>query len=150
MRASLRIGALALLEGYRATLPDGELRQVHRARPMSIHVPAAFVDTITEGELTYSAGTIQRTPVASIRFVRGTFNAADVADANDALVDGFVEYVANNLHAAGAHTLVTIASIADDDGWIPEWIPVPEGRQPTAYYSTVLDLAGEGQYGRIT
>jgi hypothetical protein len=146
----MRIAASSLLEGYRATLPDGALRQVHRARPMSIHVPAAFVDAINEGEVEYTAQTIQRTPTAVIRFVRGTFNAADVADANDELVDGFVEYVANNIHSAGASTIAVITSIEDDDGWVPDWIPVREGQTPIPYYSTVLSLGGEGQFGRIT
>lgn len=141
----MRVAAFTLLDGYKTA--HGGLKQVHRARPMSIFPPCAFVDAIDEGEINYTASIVQRTPLVRIRIVRGTFNAADVADANDDLVDGFIEYVVGNRHAAGGATLALITAAEDDDGWTPAWMP--DDKQ-LPYYSTVLTLSGEGQFGALT
>ena len=113
---------------------------------MSIAPPCAFIQAINEGSIDYSASHVFRTPDVVIRIVRGTFAKADVADANDDLVDGFIAYVRDNLHAAGANTLSVITSVEDDDGWVPEWFP-PERAQP--YYSTLVTLGSEGQFGAL-
>jgi hypothetical protein len=135
----MRAAAVTLLEGYKAA-NDGALRQVYRARPLSIAVPSGFVDEIEEGELAYTPAGTQRTPDVIIRLVRGQFATGDVADANDALVDGFIDYVVQNRHVAGGNTLSLVTSVRDDDGWIPEWIE-PLTRP---YYSTLVTLTGEG------
>jgi hypothetical protein len=143
MRADVRAAAVTLLNGYR-TANSGALRQVYGARPKSIAAPAAFVDSIDE-EIAYTPAGQQRTPEVNIRLVRGTFGTEDVADANDALVDGFIEHVIDNKHAAGPSTLILVTSVRDDDGWVPDWIP---DSQP--YYSTLVTLSGEGLFGGVT
>lgn len=143
MRADVRAAAVTLLEGYE-TANAGSLRQVYGARPKSIAPPSAFVDSIDE-EIAYTPAGQQRTPEVVIRLVRGQFATEDVADANDALVDGFIEHVIDNKHAAGPSTLILVTSVRDDDGWVPEWIP-----ESQAYYSTLVTLSGEGLFGGVT
>jgi hypothetical protein len=143
MRAEMRAAAVTLLEGYK-TANDGALRQVYKARPLSIATPSGFVDSIDESELNYTPAGTQRTPEVVIRLVRGTFSSGDVADANDELVDGFIDYVVDNRHVAGGNTLSLITSVEDDDGWVPEWISVRDGTEQRAYYSTLVTLTGEG------
>jgi hypothetical protein len=143
MRADVRAAAVSLLNGYK-TAHSGSLRQVYGARPKSIAAPSAFVDTIDE-EIAYTPAGQQRTPEVSIRLVRGTFATEDVADANDELVDGFIDHVLDNMHAAGPSTLILVTAIRDDDGWVPEWIP-----ESQPYYSTIVTLSGEGLFGGTT
>ena len=92
---------------------------------------------------------MQRTPQVRIRLVRGSFSSGDVAEANDDLVDGFILYVRENFHAAGASTIVVVSAAEDDDGWIPEWIEPPPGVSARAYYSTIVTLSGEGLFGGL-
>ena len=146
MRAAARAGAMTLLDGYKAANP-GSLTQTHRALPMSLHPPAAYVESINEGTIDYSASHVFRTPEVVIRFVRGTFSRGDVTDANDELVDGFIDYVRDNFHAAGANTLSLVTSVEDDDGWTPEWMAADS--QPIAYYTTLVTLGSEGQFGAL-
>lgn len=136
---------MTLLDGYAAANPN-RLRHTFRARPLSIQAPCGFVDGIDESEIVYSAGVVQRTPEVRVRLVRGTFSSGDVADANDELVDDFIAYVRDNPHAAGASTLLLVSSVEDDDGWQPEWMP--EDKRGT-FYTTLITLAGEGQFGSI-
>lgn len=146
MRAAVRAAALTLLDGYSAANP-GALRHTFQARPASISPPAGFVDAIDEPEITWTNAGMQRTPQVRIRLVRGDFSSGAVAEANDALVDGFIDYVRDNFHAAGANTIVVVTAAEDEDGWIPEWIEV-QG-EPRAYYSTLLTLSGEGLFGAL-
>ena len=145
----MRVAALALLDGYKATLPNGTLAQTYPARPMSIAIPSAFVDAINEPEIVWTNAGMVRTPAVVIRFVRGSFSTADVAEANDELVDGFILYVRANFHEAGANTITVVGSVEDDDGWIPEWIEVATGQAQRPYYSTLVTLAGEGLFGGL-
>lgn len=141
----MRTAALALLDAYKAANPDA-LKQTHHARPMSLFPPSGFVDAIVESSIDYTPAGTQRTPNVVIRFVRGTFDRGDVGDANDDLVDGFIAFVVDNRHAAGANTLSVITAAEDDDGWIPEWFP-PDKQQ--AYYTTTVTLSGEGLFGGL-
>ena len=145
----MRAAALTLLDGYKAA-NSGALRQTFQARPASINAPAGFVDSIDEDEILYTPAGTQRTPDVRIRLVRGTFSSGDVAEANDELVDGFIDYVVANRHAAGASTLALISSVQDDDGWVPEWIQPSPGNEVRAYYSTIVTLSGEGLFGGVT
>lgn len=140
----MRIAAITLLDGFMAANPT-MLKHTFRARPASIMVPCAFVDGIDE-DIAYTPAGAQRTPDARIRIVRGTFGAGDVADANDELIDDFIDYVVDNLHAAGPNTLALITSVEDDDGWIPEWMPADK---QLPYFSTILTLSGEGLVGGV-
>lgn len=143
MRAAARTATLALLDGYKAA-NDGALKQTYGARPKSIAVPSAFVDSISES-LAYTPAGTQRNPQVVVRIVRGTFSTEDVAESNDALVDGFVNYVVDNRHQAGPTTLILVTSVDDDDGWIPEWMP-----DALPMYSTLVTLTLEGLVGGVT
>lgn len=149
MRAAVRAAALNLLDGYKATLPASKLAQTFQARPASITPPSAFVDAINEPDITWTNAGMTRTPQVLIRFVRGSFSSGDVAEANDDLVDGFILYVRDNFHAAGANTISVITAAEDDDGWIPEWIEPPPGVPARAYYSTIVTLSAEGLFGAL-
>ena len=144
----MRAAALFLLDGFKAA-NAGSLKQTHSARPVSIFPPSAFVDSINEREIAYTPAGMQRTPDVVIRIVRGTFDRADSADANDAVVDDFIDYVVTNRHSAGANTLSLVTSVEDDDGWVPDWIAPAEDTQPRAYYSTLVTLSGEGLFGGV-
>jgi len=145
----MRAAALTLLDGYE-TANAGSLKQTFPARPVSIHPPSAFVDAIDEPSINYTPAGTQRAPQVRIRFVRGTFSSGDVAEANDGLVDGFIEYCVENFHSAGPNTISVVTSVEDEDGWIPEWIPPPPDREPRSYYSTLVTLSGEGLFGGLT
>jgi hypothetical protein len=137
-RTAMRAAAVTLLTGYKAANDDA-LKQIYPGRPASIFPPCAFVDGINEPDITYTASLVQRVPRAEIRLVQGTFDSADSVDGQDALVDGFIQYVIDNKHAAGANTLVQIAGVQDEPGWVPEWFP-PDAQRP--YYSSIVILEG--------
>lgn len=148
MRAAVRAAALTLLDGYKSANPDS-LRQTFQARPLSIMPPSGFVDAIDEPDIVWTNAGMQRTPQVRIRLVRGNFSTGDVAEANDELVDGFIEYVRTNFHAAGPSTIVVVTAAEDDDGWVPEWIEPAPGTAARAYYSTIVTLSGEGLFGGL-
>jgi len=135
-RADVRAAAKDLLDGYKAANP-GTLRQVYPGRPASINPPTGFVDAINESSILYTAGPIQRSPVAEIVLIQGLFDSKDAVEQQDALVDGFIAYVRANLHQAGGSTLVTIASVVDIPNFQPDWIV-----DAPIYYATRLSLEG--------
>lgn len=139
----MRAAAVTLLNGYKSA-HTGSLRQVYGARPKSIAVPSAFVDSIDE-DIDWTNVGADREPDVNIRLVRGQFATEDVADANDELVDGFIDYVRENMHEAGPNTISLIRSVRDEDGWVPEWIP-----ESQPYYTTLVTLKGEGLFGGTT
>jgi hypothetical protein len=143
-RADLRAAAVTLLRGYKTANPNA-LKQIYPGRPLSIFAPCAFIDSISESGIDYTPAGMQRTPAVSIRFVQGQFDSEDTVTGQDALVDGFIDYVVANRHAAGANTLSVLTSVDDDPSWVPEWIPDPQ----RAYYSTVVVLSGEGLFGGL-
>lgn len=138
-RADVRAAAVTLLNGFRSA-NEGSLRQIYPGRPLSIHPPTAFIESITEAELAYTPAGIQRTPAVAIRLVRGVFDSEDSVESTDDLVDDFIEYVTDNRHSAGANSLFLVESVEDDPLWVPEWIPDPT----RAYYSALVTLRGEG------
>ena len=142
-RADVRAAAVTLLNGYR-TANAGSLKQIYPGRPLSVHPPCAFVDSIPEDITVTNAG-MQRTPSVAIRLVQGNFDSEEHVAQQDALVDGFIDYVIDNKHAAGANTLALIESVEDDPGWVPEWIPDPQ----RAYFSSVVTLRVEGLFGGV-
>src|SRR5690606_31933109 len=108
-RAGVRAAAITLLEGYR-TANSGSLKQIYPGRPLSIHPPCAFVDSISEGEVSYTPAGTQRTPEVAVRLVKGYFDSAEAVDGQDDFVDGFIEYVVDHRHAAGPNTLFLVES----------------------------------------
>ena len=135
---------MTLLDGFRTANPN-KVKQTYPGRPLSLHAPAAYIESITEADITYTPAGMQRTPAVAVRLVQGNFDSADTVEGADELVDLFIEYVVANKHAAGANTLFLVESVDDDPSWFPEWIPDPQ----RAYYSTVVTLRGEGLFGGI-
>jgi len=136
-RQAVRAAAVQLLTDYaddeRLTL------QVYRARPRSITLPCAFVDTIRE-ERTFTGPTlVQRVPTADVVVLHGLYDGGDTVDQADAFTDGFLAWVDARYHAAGAATLVGIVLTEDDPTFVPDWQP-PE--QQRTYYATRFSLEG--------
>jgi len=144
-RVEARTAAMLLLDGYKAA-NDGDLMQTFPTRPMSLHPPAAFVESINTGDVTYTGAVVMPNWQILIRFVRGLVARGDVVEANDALIDGFWQYVIDNKHAAGGATLTLPVESNDDDGWVPEWMPADTA---LPYYSTTFLLSTEGQFSAL-
>lgn len=141
LQASMRAAAVDLLTGYAAT--DGVRLQVYPARPRSLFPPSAFVDKITETLEWSGTGWPQRTVRAEVMVVHGVFDTKEAADQRDAFVDGFVYWVANEYHAAGANTVLELSSVEDEPAWQPDWRPANTTNGPDPiYYATRLTLEG--------
>lgn len=135
MQAAMRAAAVATLEAY-ATSVSIKL-QVYPGRPASIAAPTAFVDKMTE-TIDYD-GLNRRVPRAEVLVLHGLFDSKEAVDQRDAFVDGFVDYMFDNVHAAGASTLIAVTDIEDDPEYIPDWIR-PENQR--TYYATRITLEG--------
>ena len=134
-QTAMRAAAVTLLTDYKN---DAGVRlQVYRGRPASIHPPTAFVDELSES-ITYTA-LHQRIPTASVVVLHGIFDHGDTVDQRDAFVDGFVDWVLDRYHAAGANTLIAVTDVNDDPAFVPEWLP-PD--QQKTYYATRITLEG--------
>ena len=115
--------------------------QVYPARPASIFPPTAFVDRIRERIAYLGPTTRQRTPQADVVVIHGLFDSKDAAEQRDAFVDGFLDWVLDRYHAAGANTLVAVVATEDDPNYVPDWLPPKNGTQPM-YYATLIQLEG--------
>lgn len=133
----MRAAAVTMLEAYAASA--SVKLQVYRARPRSINPPTAFVDRIHEAISDTGISLRQRTPTVEVIVIHGLFDSGDTVDQKDAFVDGFLDWVAVNYHAAGANTL--IAGVATDDipAYVPDWMPP---HQQETYYATQISLEG--------
>lgn len=114
--------------------------QTYAGRPASIAPPTAFVDTMRE-TTTYLGQVIQRTVQADIVFVHGNFDSADAAESKDEFVDGYIDYVRDNLNAAGANTTLGVVSTEDDPTYVPDWLGPQNGGGRT-YFATRITLEG--------
>jgi hypothetical protein len=133
----MRAAAVSLLTDYAASTTPPITLQVYPARPRSIAPPTGFVDAIRES-ITYTA-LHQRVPTADVIVVHGIFDSKEAADQKDAFVDGFVDYVMDRFHEAGANTLVAVTETEDLPDYVPEWMPPNEQR---TYYATRISLEG--------
>jgi hypothetical protein len=138
--AEMRAASVALLDAY-AVAADVRL-QTYRARPKSLFPPTAFVDRLSEvieypGAVTWR----QRTLRAEVIVVHGLFDSGDAVDQRDAFVDGFMDWVTDNVHAAGANTTVGLVAVDDEPAWSPDWRPANTENIPT-YYATRITLEG--------
>lgn len=136
MQAPFRAAVVTLLEAY-ATAASLKLA-VYRARPASIHLPHAFIDRMSGTFSDVGIVLQQTTPQAEVVVVHGLFDSGDAVDQRDAFVDGFVAYVATQYHAAGANTLITVASVEDEPDYTADWI-LTESRR---FYATRITLEG--------
>jgi len=138
-QTSMRQAAVDLLTGYVDSLDEKIKLQVYRARPASLFPPTAFVDRLSETLTFVGMSLMRRVPTATVVVVHGLFDSGEAVDQRDAFVDGFLDYVREQFHAAGANTLIGGVSVEDDPNYIPDWLPVEKQR---AYYATVINLEG--------
>ena len=135
--ASARSAAVSLLTAYASDA--GTKLNVYRGRPRSIQPPHAWVDSLSEvGNL---SGPLmrQRTVTADIIVVHGTFDEGNTVDQRDAFVDGFLDWLLDNPHAAGAQTLAgDTVSVTDEPDFVPTWL-APEVQR--IYYATHIGVS---------
>lgn len=136
--SAMRAACVDLLKAYADSA--GVKLQVYRARPASVLPPCAFVDRMSE-TMTYpsSVSWRQRTLRAEVVVVHGLFDSGDAADQRDAFVDGFLDWVTDNVHAADPNTTVGLVGVEDDPGFVNDWMK-PELQR--TYYATRLVLEG--------
>jgi hypothetical protein len=135
MQTAMRAASVELLTDYAA---DAIIRlQIYPGRPRTIHPPTAFVDGIREA-ITYTA-LHQRVPRSDVIVIHGLFDSKDASENKDAFVDGFIDWVLDRYHAAGANTLLAVVATEDLPDYVPEWLPPAEQR---TYYATRIELEG--------
>jgi hypothetical protein len=135
-QADVRAAAMTTL-GAHASAASVKL-QTYAGRPRSIHPPTAFIDVVRE-TIVYLGHLMQRTVQADVVLVHGSFDSADAAAQKDAFVDGYIDYVRGNVHAAGANTTLGVVSTEDDPTFVPDWLPQADQR---VYYATRITLEG--------
>jgi len=141
LRGAARTAAVDLLKDYGASA--GVKLQTYRARPASIMPPTAFVDVVGEA-LAYPANVLpQRTIRVQVVLVHGLFDSGEAVDQADAFVDGFVDWVTSDVHAAGGNTTIGVVEVEDDPTFVPEWM-APEKQR--TYFATriVLEVYAAG------
>lgn len=142
-RAAQRNAAVDLMEAYSAA--NGRaLKQVYPGRPKSLYPPCGFVDSVNDAGITYSAGPRQRNSVVEIVLIQAEFDSAEAVTNQDALVDGFLDYVTQNFHAAGGETLLTVTRVDDLPSFQPDWIV-----DAPFYFASRLTLEGLIQEGGL-
>lgn len=140
-QAAMRGAAVDLLTDYATSA--GVKLQVYPGRPASLFPPTAFPDRITEtfeypGAVTWR----QRSPRVEVVVVHGVFDSKEAVDQKDAFVDGFLDYVTDRVHAAGANTTIGLVSVEDEPAWQPDWSPANLKGAIAIYYATRLTLEG--------
>lgn len=135
--ADARAAAVDLLTDFAADVGLG--LQVYRARPRSIHPPTAFVDGMSEVIDYPGIAQRQRRTRVEVLVLHGLFDQGDTVDQRDAFVDGFLDWVTDNVHAAGADSLLALTGVDDDPTYVPEWLDLAIGK---TYYATRLVLEG--------
>jgi len=140
-RTALRAAAVSLLEDYREFA--GIELNVWVARPRSINLPQAFIDAMHE-EITYSGHLVQRVPTAEIIVLHGLFDSKNAVDQADAFADGFLDWVIDRYHSAGANTIAEVVEFEDIPAFVPDWLPPNEQK---TYYATRIALEGFASTG---
>lgn len=133
---AVRAGAVSILEGYR-TSADVKL-QVYRARPASVNAPSAFVDRMTD-RIEHTASLRQRYVRAEVIVLHGLFDSGEAVDQRDAFVDGFFDYIRDQLFEAAAGTTLDLVNVEDIPVYVPDWLRLEAQR---SYYATRLTLEG--------
>lgn len=117
--------------------------QTYPGRPRTLNPPSAFVDGIREA-VTYTAQLHQRVPIVDIILVHGTYDSKDTTEQADAFVDGFLEYVNDNVHAAGANTTIAVTEVEDLPTFVSDWM-APQDQK--TYFATRIALEGFASNG---
>jgi hypothetical protein len=135
-QADVRAAAVTTLDAH-ASAASVEL-QTNPGRPAKIYPPAAFVDTMRE-TIIYLGQLKQRTVQADVVVIHGSFDSPSAVAKKDAFVDGYIDYVRDNVDAAGANTTLAVVSTEDDPTFVPDWLE-REGR--VTYYASRITLEG--------
>jgi len=138
-REAYRLAAVTFLTDF--ATDSGIGLQVYPGRPRTIYPPTAFVDKINETYTPFTERHFQRTPEVIVTVLHGLFDSADAVAQADRFVDGLLEWVTDNPHAAGGNTLIRVSVTEDVPDYVPEWLP-PE--QQRTYYATQVTLEGFG------
>lgn len=133
----MRAAAVALLEGYKAVAQTS--LQVYPGRPLTLNPPTAFIDRISEKVEHVGPVRRRRMPTVQVVVLHGIFDSAEAVAQGDAFVDGFLNYVVEQYHAAGVNTTLGVRETADDPNYVPDWLPPNRQQQ---YYATVIALEG--------
>ncbi len=134
--AAMRAAAVTLTKDYADSI---DLKvQVYRARPASVNPPTAFVDRMT-ARIDYTAGLFQRYPRAEVIILHGLFDSGDAVDQRDRFVDGFFEWVLDNVHEAGPNTTISLVGVEDIPVYVDDWRPAAQQR---SFFATRLTLEG--------
>lgn len=136
-RTAVRAAAVSMLQAYKDDV-DGRT-QIYRGRPRSINPPTAFVDVLSE---TYEYSNVrwrQRLCTAEVIVLFGLFDHGEAVDQADATADAFLDWVTDNVHAAGGNTTIGITAIEDDPTYVPDWLPPSEQK---TYFATRYTLEG--------
>jgi uncharacterized protein YgbK (DUF1537 family) len=136
-QADVRAAAMTTLAAH-ATASSVKL-QTYAGRPRSIAPPTAFVDVMRETIVYLGPLSKQRTVQVDIVLIHGSFDSADAAAQKDEFVDGYIDYVIGQVHAAGSNTTLGVVSTEDDPTYVPDWLPREEQR---TYYATRITLEG--------
>ena len=135
MQAAMRAASVQLLRDF-AAYADIKLA-VYPGRPKTIAPPHAFIDRLTE-TVDYTA-LRQRHPRAEIVVLHGLFDSGDAVAQKDQFVDGFLDWVRDNIHAAGTNTTVGVVAVEDEPNYVPDW-QAPEVQR--SYYASRITLEG--------
>lgn len=111
-RVDFRSGLHTLLDNFRTANPT-LLLHTYRARPGSLHPPAAYVGPILEPRIDLTVGPTTRLIRAQVALVQGLYDNAETADRLDVLVDTFIQYVADHPHAINNRS-VLVPTQAED------------------------------------
>lgn len=136
-RADMRAAAVTMLNAYK-TANAGSIRQIYPGRPASLYPPCAFPDGFSESDILMTAGPTQRNPNLDIILIQGLFDSEEATSNQDDLVDGFLAYIRQNIHASGASSLVANRVLYEDiPNYQPDWIT-----DAPIYYATKVTLVG--------
>lgn len=137
-QTAMRAAAVSLLEDCAANA--GVKLQVYRARPASVYPPTAFVDSMGDDTADFVAPAIfQHNATINLVCIWGAYDSGEAVDQRDAFVDAFHTWIRTRYHEAGSASLIGPRSLADDDLYVPDWLP-PDQQRP--YYATRITLEG--------
>ncbi len=132
-----RDAAVQLLSEYATSA--GVKLQTYRARPSNVAPPTAFVDRVRESVNYLAAAPYQRNITVEVMVVWGLFDGGTAVDQRDAFVDGFLAWISERVHAAGANTTIGCSGVEDDPAFLTDWLR-PEAQR--TYYGTRFSLEG--------
>jgi len=140
-QTAMRAGACELLRDFRDAV--GIPLNVYEGRPATIRPPHAFCDRMVEA-LAYpgdsSVAYRQRVPRLEIVVLFGDFDSKDTVEQGDFFIDGFIDWVTDNPHAANANTLISLVATEDEPTFVPDWIYPESARK--VYFGKRLILEG--------